>query len=327
MSPRPGPPGPAGLLLAEWVAAYLADQGARGAAQRTLETRAAHLRAFVTWAAARGVKHGALLSSSLVLDYQGHLHRHRGETDRGYATLTQRGMLSDLRAFGRWCVTEGLVGAGDPFAVLELPKTPAALPADLLTPAQIAALVAACDVTTPLGLRNRALLEMAAAIGITGRELAALRMSDVETDTGLLSVRPLERGRARTVPLGTTAARWLRSYLVEARPPLTLGRAPTDALLVSQHGRPLASGDAAHIAREAARCAGVPPRRVLSALKDSLAVRLLEAGCDPRYLAALFGHADLQSVARYRRMSVGELREIHRRYHPAERQSRDSDAR
>ena len=90
-------------------------------------------------------------------------------------------------------------------------------------------------------------------------------------------------------------------------------------MFVSQHGRPLTFSDAAYIAREAARAAGLPTRRVLSALKDSLAVQLLEAGCDPRYLAALFGHADLQSVRKYQRMSVQQLREVHRRHHPAER--------
>lgn len=71
--------------------------------------------------------------------------------------------------------------------------------------------------------------------------------------------------------------------------------------------------------RPTSRAKRPAPRRVLSALKDSLAVQLLEAGCDPRYLAALFGHADLQSVRKYQRMSVQQLREIHRRHHPAER--------
>ncbi|MFP4451647.1 MAG: tyrosine-type recombinase/integrase, partial [Rhodosalinus sp.] len=225
----------------------------------------------------------------------------------------------------RWCVAEGLIARGDPFAVLELPKTPAALPAGLFTAEQIAALLAVPDVATPLGLRNRTLLELTAAVGITGRELAALRLRDSEADTGLVTVRPLDRGRSRTVPLGTAAGRWLRRYLAEARPRLVVGRAQTDALFVSQHGWPLTFSDAAHIGREAARAAGLPTRRVLSALKDSLAVQLLEAGCDPRYLAALFGHADLQSVRKYQRMSVQQLQEVHRRHHPAEREG-DADA-
>jgi len=318
---------PVGPLLAEWVAAYLDALGARRAAKRTVETRAAHLRAFVAWAADRGTKHGALLSSSVLLNFQRHLHQHRDASGRPYAALTQRGMLSDLRAFGRWCVAEGLIARGDPFAVLELPKTPAALPAGLFTPEQIAALLAMPDVATPLGLRNRALLETTAAVGLIGRELTALRLPDSEADTGLVIVRPLERGRPRTVPLGTAAGRWLRRYLTEARPRLVVGRAPTDALFVSQHGRPLTVSDAAHIAREAARTAGLPTRRVLSALKDSLAVQLLEVGCDPRYLAALFGHADLQSVRKYQRMSVQQLREVHRRHHPAEREGDDDASR
>jgi len=310
---------PVGPLLADWVAGYVDALRARRAAARTVETRAAHLRAFVAWAADRGTKHGALLSPSVLLHFQRHLHQHRDGAGRSYAALTQRGMLCDLRAFGRWCVAEGLIARGDPFAVLELPKTPAALPAGLFTADQIAALLAVPDVTTPLGLRNRARLEMTAAVGITGRELAALRLREVEADTGLVTVRPLERGRSRAVPLGTAAGRWLRRYLTEARPRLVVGRAPSDALFVSQHGRPLTFSDAAYIARKAARAAGLPTRRVLSALKDSLAVQLLEAGCDPRYLAALFGHADLQSVRKYQRMSVQQLREIHRRHHPAER--------
>ena len=321
-----GPGATTGPLLADWVAAYLSALTARRAAARTVETRCAHLRAFVTWAAQQGTKHGVLLSSSVVLHYQRHLHQHRDPAGQSYAVLTQRGMLSDLRAFGRWCVTEGLIARGDPFAALELPKTPAALPANLFTPKQITALCAVADVTTPLGLRNRALLEMAAAIGLTGRALAGLRLIDLEADTGLITVRPLECGRSRTVPLGTAAGRWLRRYLVEARPRLVVGREPTEALFVSQFGRALEQGDPCYIAREAARAAGLPTRRVLSRIKDSLAVQLLEAGCDPRYLAALFGHADVQSVRKYQRMNVQQLQVIHRRHHPAEQEG-DDDAR
>ncbi len=218
-------------------------------------------------------------------------------------------MLSDLRAFGRWCIADGRIAVGGPFAALQLPKIPQRLPAGLFTPAQTAG---------PLGLRNRALLEIAAAIGVTSRELAAMRYADVDAVTGHVTVSPLERGAPRTVPLSSQASTWLRRYLAEARPEILAGRPEADAPFVTQHGRPMDPGDVAHVAREAAKRVDLPTRRVLSTLKDSLAVQLLENGCDPRYLAALFGHADLQSVRKYQRLSVQRLQEVHRRCHPAE---------
>lgn len=301
------------------VDAYLAALGAAGAASRTIETRRHHLAHFVAWAQNHPrISDAAFLTSSILLSYHHYCHHYRNpRTGAPASLLTLRGRLSDLKAWGRWCVHENHV-RGDPFSVLRLPKMPRALPGTLYSAEQVAALCAAPDPATPLGLRNRAILETAASVGLTGRELADLTLADLEADTGHLTVRPLERGRARVVPLCPQAGRWVRRYLAGARPALAGHRPAVVALFVSQHGNPMDHSDVAHIARQMAKKAGIPAKRVLPNLKATLAVRLLDGGCDPRFLAALFGHADLQSVRPFQRLSIRRLQDIHRRFHPAE---------
>jgi integrase/recombinase XerD len=309
--------------LAVWADNYLTSLHEQGATPRTIATRRMHIDRFVSWAAGRSITHGALLHVGSMQAFQAWLQQARTPRGEPYALLTLRGIISDVRAFGRWCAEHNLLTEGDPFAALVLPKVPASLPAGLFTPEQIAKLCDQPNAGTPLGVRNRAVLHLAAATGLTSSTLARLRVDDFESATNLLTLRPERRPKqaaqaARIIPTGDDAGRWLRAYIDQARPALLATRPPTAALFVTQHGQPVQPGDVAHIARKAAQGAGLPTRRVLSVLRDSLAVRLLDAGCDPRFLAALLGHADTQSVQKYRRLSVQHLQEVHRKFHPAE---------
>lgn len=309
--------------LNNWLAAFLVSLKQEKAAARTIQTQENNLNYFVKWCDSRGLRHGRLLTSSTVLDYQYYLHQHQCKNGQPYSVRTQNNYLSSLRAFARWCCETQRM-KNNMCAVLKMPKMGLPLPVHVFTSAQLQRFLHTPNIRTPLGVRNRAILEIAAATGLTGRELASLRLAEIEAATGLITVRPLERGDTRTIPIGNDAGRWLRQYLTEARPALCADRDHDTAMVfVSQWGKAIQGGDVSHVARETARKAGLPHTGVLATLKASLAVFLLENNCDPRFLAALFGHADLQSVKKYQRMNVKRLQEMHSRFHPAEQQHRD----
>lgn len=320
--------------IADAIAAFLIAGENRGLAKRTTETRRNSLAQFAAWCQDRNLQQVAELDSATCLAFQRWLHGTQSKHGTPYSLAAQAGKLSDLRAFGRWLVENGH-RQDDPTNAVESPGLPARLPPLILNRQQIATLLEKPDHGTCLGLRDRAILETCYAVGLNSRELAAATIPDFDTQSGRLRVRPVERGRERVVPLGERASEWLGNYLQNARPDLAAGGQrsgvtwakprkvaqevrQTDALFLSQWGEAMAGGDLCHIIGKYLKTIHLPGSRPASLLRDTMAVHALEDGLDLRFLAALLGHADLQSVRKYAAMDMRHLRAVHARFHPAE---------
>jgi integrase/recombinase XerD len=217
-----------------------------------------------------------------------------------------------LRGFFRFAVREGRL-ARDPMENLRAPKAFRALPR-LLTGGQVEALLAAPDTSTPLGLRDRAILETMYATGLRASEVISLKPSDVDLEVGLL-VAFGKGSKERLVPLGREAQSWIRRYLAEARPAMSRGR-PVGALFASRRGARLSRMGLWTIVRRHAVKAGV--ERILSphVLRHSFASHLLERGADLRALQAMLGHADISTTQIYTHVGKERLRQIYDRFHP-----------
>lgn len=307
--------------LSAWIDAYGEAQAADGMAPATIAHRSYSLGLFAAWCRNHGITLGVEVTRPVVLRFQRHLALHRRADGAAYGLHAQHSILTDLRAFGRWLTQAGIVSAS-PTGAIELPKLGTRLPPSILDREAIALLRTQPDIATPLGLRDRAILEAVYAVGLSGREVAVLRLEHYERTTALLRVPPQSRGRERRCPLGVRAAWWVDAYLREAHPTLT-ARPDADpgALFVSQWGRALEAGDPTHIVKRHLRSANLPTTGGIRALTHATAVHLIEAGCDLRFLAALFGHADLQSVRRYAQVSIRHLKAVHARFHPAEQEA------
>jgi integrase/recombinase XerD len=217
-----------------------------------------------------------------------------------------------LKGFYRFVVREGRRD-DDPMEHLRPPKAFKALPR-FLTGAQVQALLDAPDTRTPLGLRDRALLEFLYATGVRVSELAALRLADVDLDAGL--ARCFGKGRKeRLVPLGQVARGWVTRYLSKARPRLLKGRASAQ-LFLSQRGARLSRMGIWTIVRRHGLTAGV--ERVLTphVLRHSFATHLLERGADLRAVQAMLGHADISTTEIYTHVTRERLKQIYDRFHP-----------
>jgi integrase/recombinase XerD len=231
----------------------------------------------------------------------------------GLAPASTARLIAAIRSFYKF---QRLVGAiaENPAGDLHAPRTFAALPR-FLSLADVDRLLAAPDVTTPNGLRDRAMIEVLYASGLRVSELCGLRLADIRADQGYLQC--LGKGRKqRVVPLGDEAAAWVRRYVAEARPAL-LGKRESAWLFVNARGGARLSRIGfwkrlkAH-GRRAGLAASLSPH----VLRHSFATHLLEHGADLRAIQAMLGHADLSTTQIYTHVLEARLRQIYDAHHP-----------
>jgi integrase/recombinase XerD len=221
-------------------------------------------------------------------------------------------MLSSLKRFYRWCVRERRM-AHDPTVKLDPPKRAPRFPRSL-SEADVEALLAAPDAKTPLGLRDRAMLEVLYASGLRVSELVALKTFEVNLEAGVLRI--LGKGaKERLVPLGDEAVDWVRHYLRAAREKLA-GRRNPEALFVTARGAAMTRQAFWHnIKRYGARAI---PGKALSphVLRHAFATHLLNHGADLRVVQMLLGHADISTTQIYTHVARERLKALHARHHP-----------
>ncbi len=231
---------------------------------------------------------------------------------RGLQPRSVARSIHALRGFYRYAVREGHLEL-DPMENLRAPRAFKALPR-FLTPAQVEALLAAPDVSTPLGLRDRAILEVLYATGLRASELIGLKPSDLDMNVGLLTC--FGKGRKeRLVPLGRVARDWVRRYLRDARPGFAKGRDRTPLFLSLRGGKLTRMGLWGLVRRHAV---GAGVERILTphVLRHSFATHLLEHGADLRALQAMLGHADIATTQIYTHVTRERLRKIYDQFHP-----------
>jgi integrase/recombinase XerD len=239
---------------------------------------------------------------------------------QGYQPRSNARLRASLRAFYAYLVRAG-VRRDDPAALLDPPRLPRPLP-KALTESQVDALLAAPDVDTAEGLRDRAMLELMYAAGLRVSELVNLPANAVNLRQGV--VRVLGKGsKERLVPLGEESQHWLERYLAQARPQLAGGKpVPVDAqgnvpLFLTQSRQAPARQAWWQALKRHAAVAGIDPRTVTPhGVRHSFATHLLNHGADLRALQLLLGHASLSTTQIYTLVAREHLQRLHARHHP-----------
>ena len=242
-----------------------------------------------------------------LLDYLSH------RFERGYRPRSTARLLSGVRGFYRWLLERGVLEA-DPTLDLSSPRTGRPLP-DVLTERDVEALLAAPDLDTPLGLRDRAMLETLYACGLRVSELVGLTLGQVNLRQGV--VRILGKGsKERLVPLGEEALAWIRRWLEEGRGELLGGNRGSDVLFPSQRGRAMTRQTFWHRIRAHAATAGITRHLSPHTLRHAFATHLLDHGADLRVVQLLLGHADLSTTQIYTHVAQARLKQLHAEHHP-----------
>lgn len=232
-----------------------------------------------------------------------------------YATSrssTANRRLAALRRFYRWALRERLVES-DPTLQLAPAKRALRFPA-AISEAQVDALLAAPDVASPLGLRDRAMLELLYATGLRVSELVGLRMIELALNDGF--VRVLGKGsKERIVPLGEEARAWLQRYLHDARAVLLAGRT-SDALFVTRRACAMTRQRFWTLIKRYALAGGIHAPLSPHGLRHAFATHLLNHGADLRVVQMLLGHADISTTQIYTHVARERLQALHARHHP-----------
>ncbi len=228
--------------------------------------------------------------------------------------------MSTLRTFSRYLVEEGLLDES-PAALLDMPRNPRSLP-EVLSPDEVASLLAAPDVSTARGLRDAAMLETLYATGLRVSELVSLRIGDVDFDRGLVTC--MGKGRKeRLVPIGEQARASLLVYLADGRPfiarsAVARGRRGGHAapLFITGQGRPMTRQGFWKLIKRYAELAGIDKPISPHRLRHSFATHLLAGGADLRAVQAMLGHADIGTTQIYTHVHRERLRAIYDDAHP-----------
>ena len=284
-------------------------------AATTISGRHRHLGYFFAFAAERGVESRQAVTLELLLAYQHDLYLRRKTNGAPLSFGTQMQRLLPLAQFCSWLRREGRL-AQNPAADLLMPRPDRRLPEATLSAEEMVAVLAAPDVTRPLGLRDRAVLEVFYSCGLRRAELIGLLVRDIDIDRGTVFVRSGKGAKDRFVPIGERALFWVRLYTGTGRPALLAGRS-SDHLVISSAGTPLCRDWLCRQVRRYFTAAGVHKRGSCHLLRHTVATLMLEGGADIRYVAEMLGHASLETTQRYTHVSIDRLRTVHATTPPA----------
>lgn len=235
-----------------------------------------------------------------------------GRLRNGLRVATVRRQISALRRFCAWLRLQGRL-RDDPLATLSTPRRPIRLP-EVLTEADVRQLLAAPDVETDLGLRDRAILEVLYASGLRVSELTGCELPAVNFRQGLIRVTG-KGGKDRLAPLGDEAQDWLTRWCEGPRANW-VAETGSPALFVGVRGRGLSRQAVWQRIRMHARNAGIAAPVSPHKLRHSFATHLLDHGADLRVVQLLLGHADLGTTQIYTHVASARLKNLHRTHHP-----------
>ena len=227
------------------------------------------------------------------------------------ATSSNR-RLTVFKRYFRWALREHLTST-DPTLKLLTARQPLRVP-KTLSEAQVESLLGAPDVDTPLGLRDRAMLELMYASGLRVSELVGLKSVNLSLSDGALRVSG-KGSKERLVPFGDEAHEWLRRYLCDARGTI-LGRQVSDALFVTARGGPMTRQMFWKLVKAHALHAGVQVPLSPHTLRHAFATHLLNHGADLRAVQMLLGHADISTTTIYTHVARERLKTLHAQHHP-----------
>jgi integrase/recombinase XerD len=278
----------------------------RGMAKRTVENYALDLARFAAHLEAEGTPDARAADAGSVVRYLAGLRK------SGLAARSVARHLAAVRGFFRFLVQEGSL-TESPAVLIESPRLGRRLPA-VLSREEVERLLAAPDVTAPLGLRDRAMLELLYATGLRVSELTGLPTTRADLRVGY--VRTMGKGsKERIVPMGEVAADWIARYLRDARPALLKTRGSA-ALFVTARGGAMTAARFFQIVQGYARKAGIKKTIGPHTLRHSFATHLLEGGADLRSLQMMLGHADIATTQIYTHVSREGLRAVVKKHHP-----------
>ncbi|MFD2679578.1 site-specific tyrosine recombinase XerD [Bacillus seohaeanensis] len=280
----------------------------KGLAKNTLESYQRDLKNYSKYLQkVEGISTFSEVTRGNIVGFLGHLK------NQGKSSKTIARHVASIRSFHQFLLREKTVEQ-DPTVHIETPKTERSLP-KVLSLAEVEALMEAPDEGTPLGLREKAMLEILYATGIRVSELITLKVEDVHLTMGF--VRCIGKGnKERIIPIGQTAMNILQKYLEEGRPQLRSSKHRDESLFLNHHGKGLSRQGFWKILKALSKKANIEKDLTPHTLRHSFATHLLENGADLRAVQEMLGHADISTTQIYTHVTKTRLKDVYSKYHP-----------
>lgn len=278
-----------------------------GLSNNTLAAYRRDLSAYSVWLGGEA-QQGRQLNDTVERDLSAYAALKRDSTK---ATSANR-RLTVFKRYFRWALREHFINT-DPTLKLESARQALRVP-QIMSEAQVELLLTSPDDETPLGLRDRAMLELLYASGLRVSELIGLKTFHVGLNEGVLRVMG-KGSRERLVPFGQVAREWVELYLAQARPEI-LGRQQTEDLFVTKHGHGMSRVMFWMLVKKYALVAGITSPLSPHTLRHAFATHLLNHGADLRVVQLLLGHADISTTTIYTHVARERLKVLHAQHHP-----------
>ena len=231
---------------------------------------------------------------------------------KGLSSKSRARHLITIRGFYKYLISEKLLNI-NPVKEVDIPKIGQALP-KIMSIAEVETILATGDLSTPKGLRNRAMMEIMYGAGLRVSELIFLKLQDANLNAGLLRVMG-KGSKERIVPIGTKAKSSTREW-IDAGRPLVLKNIPSQYLFIARAGKPMTRQAFWKIIKKNASLAGISKNVTPHTLRHSFATHLLEGGADLRSVQTMLGHSDISTTQIYTHISREYLIKMHQKFHP-----------
>jgi integrase/recombinase XerD len=302
------------LALSPLVRGYLEHMEVRGFSEWTIRNDEHNLYCFLVWCEERSLMRATDVTRPIILRYQRWIFHYRQKNGNPLGVRAQQKRLTVVIGLFRWLTREGYI-LYNPASEIDLPRTPKRLPKHVLSVEEAETVLALPDIRDPLGLRDRAILEVLYSTGIRRMELIQLGLHDVDLDRQTMNIREGKGRRDRMIPAGERACRWITKYLADVRPSLVVEPDP-GSLFLTHHGEPFSRNGLSSTVHRYVKSAGLHKTGSCHLFRHSMATLMLEGGADIRYVQAMLGHQNIQSTELYTHVAIRKLQEIHTITHP-----------
>jgi len=302
---------------------FEAHMRVRNYSARSIDHYRKLLKGFWGYLEGKGVKDVRRVGKPLLVGYQVSLREWRGEGGKAYSWATVAAKVQAVRRLFEWLEGSGRILV-NPAEGLPQGRAGDRLPRNVLTEEQVEKLMDQPDLTRPEGVRDRAILEAFYSTGLRLSEMTGLTLMDVDLGGGLVRVREGKGAKDRVVPIGETALRWVREYLLKVRRRFTRrAKKGTQALWVNHVGGPLSFQLVGIMIRNCGKKAGL--KVSAHVLRHTFATQLVRNGADVAAVAGMLGHSGLGTAHRYARVAGVDLKKAHEAAHPRERDEEEPE--
>ena len=304
------------MKLQDWIQKYFQSEALRNLSPQSLKSNASRLGLFQKWCEERSLEEISEITRPMLESYQRFVSRQKNRKGEPLQALSQWNRLVALRSFFAWLVKRRIL-IFNPASELELPKLPQAFPREVLSIEEAEAILEQPNLESPLGLRDRALLECLYSSGIRRNEIKKLEIKHVDLAEETLLILQGKTRRDRLVPLGKRACLSMQSYLSQARPELQrkTKRKNSFVFLTSQ-GNPMGCDSISQRIRHHMKAAGVEKKGECHLFRHSMATLMLKNGADIRIIQEILGHAKITTTQIYTHLTIDHLKAVHDSTHP-----------